>query len=80
MAAAAAEGFGGGERKFLHFLSTLKANFCPGRRDGRKHSCALAALPVSSTNAEQRSHINLKESEICKAVQQQKHLQVEAFL
>lgn len=59
--AAAAEGFGEGERKFLHFLSTLKANFRPGRRDGRKHSCALAALPVSSTNAEQRSNINLKD-------------------
>lgn len=41
-------------------FENFKTKFAPGWRDGRKHY-ALAASSVSSTNAEQQIHINLKE-------------------
>lgn len=49
-----------GREEISTFSLNFKTKFAPGWRDGRKHY-ALAASPVSSTNAEQQIHINLKE-------------------
>lgn len=49
-----------GREEISTFSLNFKTKVAPGWRDGRKHY-VLAALPVSSPNAEQQIHISLKE-------------------
>lgn len=76
---AAAEGFGEGEGKFLHFLSTIKANLRQGEEmeENTPVRWPLCRCQVLTRNSEDTS---ILKSEICKEVQQQNHLQVEPFL